>query len=189
MPTERKIAQVEELKDKLSRCTIAIATNHTGLNGNTLGDLRRQLRQRGIDFRVVKNTLTYLAGDVAGKPKIREVVQGPTALAFGYGDPTEVAKALQEYIRATRSVMTIRGALMDSQALTAEDVTSLAALPPRLQIISMLLGQLQSPAARLVRQLQAPMARLVGSLNATLVGLAVVLEQRVKQLETAKPQD
>ena len=184
MPTKRKIETVEELRERFVRCTIAVATDPTGLGVNTLTELRRKMRERDVEYRVVKNTLTYLAADAADKPQIREIVQGPTALAFGYGDPVETAKALEEYIRVNRSPMAIRGAVMEGRALSPSQVTTFSNLPPRAVLVARLLGQAQAPLYGLAAQLQAPMYRLLGVLNGPLASLAVLLQQRAEQLKS-----
>jgi large subunit ribosomal protein L10 len=183
MPTERKIQQVKEIKDRLSRCSIAVATNPTGLNVNAMHELRIQLRARDVEYRVVKNTLTYLAAEGAEQPQFNQVVQGPTGLAFGYGDPVEVAKALEEYIRTSRSSLTIQGALMDGRVLTPKEVSTLATLPPKNELLAKLLGQMEAPISRLVRQLQAPLVGLATVLGGPLGSLSIVLQRRAQQLE------
>ena len=118
MPTQKKADTVEELRDKFTRCTIAVATDYTGIDGNTMTDLRRQMQSKNIEYMVVKNTLTYLAADSADRPQIKDIVQGPTALAFGYEDPADVAKALEEYIRVNRSVLAIKGGVLNDRTLS-----------------------------------------------------------------------
>ena len=184
MPTQKKMDFVEELKDKMSRCSIAVATDYTGLPVNAMTQLRGVMLEKDIEFRVVKNTLTYLAADSASAPEFKEIVQGPTALAFGYNDPTDVAKALEEYIRVNRSALSIRGAAMQGRALTPGQVTTLASLLPRVELIARLAGQLQQPVAALAGQLQAPLSRLLTLLNGPQTSLATLLQQRVKQLES-----
>ena len=184
MPTDRKIQQVAEIKERLARCNIAVATTHTGLDANDMNDLRRRLRERNVEYRIVKNTLTYIAAEEASKPQLREVVQGPTGLAFGYDDPRLVAQALEEFIRATRSSLTIQGALLNTRTLTPQEVHTLATLPSQEELMSRVLGQMQFPITRLVGQLQAPIAGLVNTLNGTIRGLGSVLQQRIQQLET-----
>ena len=185
MPTERKRRQVQELEERLSRCTIAIATDYTGLSANEMTQLRKQLRERGIEYRVVKNTLLWIAADAANRPQAKSVVQGPTALALGYGDPAEVAKALSDYIRAARSSLAVRGAELDGKALSAAEVSSLATLPPKEVLVAQLLGQLQAPPANLIGVLSLPMAGLLGVLSAPLAALTGLLQARVRQLEGA----
>ena len=188
MPTERKVSQVKELQEKLGRCTIAVATNPTGLGVNAINDLRQRLREKGVEYRVVKNTLAYLAAEGAGVPQLNQAVQGPTAVAFGYQDPAEAAAALQEYIRATRSPLTIRGGILGSRSLTAADVATLATLPSREVMAGLMLAQLQVPVATLLGQLQLLLHRLLAALNDPLSRMAFLLQQRTEQLGAQEAQ-
>ena len=183
MPTEKRINQTREIQDRLSRCTIAVATDPTGLTVNVLNDLRRRLRERGVEYRVVKNTLTYLAADGARLPHLKDSVQGPTALAFGYDDPVQTAAAIDEYVRATRVQLPIRGGILGQRVLSSTDVTSLATMPSREVLASQVLGQLQAPVANLMTQLESPLQGLLGVLNGPIANLASLLEQRSKQLQ------
>ena len=184
MPTKKKMDLVEELREKFTQCTIAVATDFSGLPASTMSELRQRMREKDIEYRVVKNTLTYLAADSADRPEIKEIVQGPTAIAFGYSDPVTVAKALEEYIRVNRSSLTIRGAAMDRRALTPAQVVALSNLPPRQELVGQLLGQLLSPMSAFLGQLQAPMRGLINTLNGPVAALTILLQQRVDQLES-----
>ena len=184
MPNKKKVGLVEELKEQFSQCTITVATNYSGLNVNNLTDLRQKMREKGVEYRVVKNTLAYLAADAAERPQIKEIVQGPTGMAFGYQDPAEVAKALEEYIRVNRSILAIRGAVMDGRTLDAAQVVFLATLPPRIELVAQFLGQMNAPLASLLGQLQAPMAQLVTVLNGPIASLTVLLQQRIEQVKS-----
>ena len=176
MPTEEKIQRVDDLKGKLERSSIVIAANYTGISVNEMTDLRRRMRVAGIDFTVVKNTLTYLASEAAGRPQVKEIVQGPTVMAFGYDDPQDVARALSDYIRTTRSTLAIRGAVMgDGPVLPLGDVNRMAGLPPKPQVLATLMGQLQSPLQRLLRVLNGP-----------LTNLDALLQARIRQLESGE---
>ena len=112
MPAQEKIDRVSDLTDKLERCTITVTTNYTGISVNEMVEIRRRMRTAGADFTVVKNNLMMLAADGARRPQVKDIVQGPTAVAFGYDDPLEVAKAIADYLRTTRSVLEVRGAVM-----------------------------------------------------------------------------
>ena len=112
MPTQEKIDRVAELKDQLERCTITFGADYTRTSVNQMTELRRAMRAGGIDFTVVKNTLMYLAAEEAGKPQVREIVQGPTAVAFGYDDPAAAAKTMADYARANANTFSIRGAVL-----------------------------------------------------------------------------
>ena len=169
MPTERKIQAVDELRGWMEQCTIAISADFSGLHVGEMTALRRALRDKGVQFRVVKNRLARLAAEAAGRPAMKGIVEGPTGLVFGYGEPTEPARALSEYIRAARSPLTIRGGVMGDRMLTAQEVNTLATLPSKEELIARLAGQLQGPVAGLARVLNGPIA-----------GLARVLQRHVE---------
>ena len=172
MPTEAKIKAVDEMRQWMEKCTVAISTDYTGLAVGQMTDLRRALRERGVQYRVVKNTLAHLAADAAARPAMKDIVQGPTGIAFGFGDPTDLAKALSEFIRSRRSPLTIRGGMMGDRGLTAREVATLATLPSREELI-----------ANLLRGLQGPVAGLVYVLDAPISGLARVLQRQVEKTE------
>ena len=173
MPTDKKRKQVEDLMQRLQRFRIAVATNPTGLSVSAITELRRRLRERGIEYKVVKNRLALIAADQSGKPEFKELLEGPTAIAFGYDEEVQdVAKVLSEYIRATRSPLQLRSGLLDGQVLTPQQIQVLASLPSKNELISKLLGQLQSPITGLVNVLSAPMR-----------GLATTLQRRVEQVQ------
>ena len=173
MPTESKVQLVEQLRGWIEQCTVAISTDYSGLSVDAMTRLRRELREKGVQFRVVKNTLTHLAADAAGKPAFKEIVEGPTGIAFGYGDPVEPAKALAEYIRGARSPLKIKGSLVDGRVLSSEEVEALAALPSK-----------EVLAARLLGQLQAPISGLLNVLNGPISGLARVLQAHIDKSGT-----
>ena len=175
MPTQQKMDRVEELKEQLERSTITFSADYTRTTVNQMTELRRAMRASGIDFTVVKNTLMYLAADQSGKPQIKEIVQGPSAVAFGYDDPAAAAKTIADYARANANTFSIRGAVMgDGAALGPDGVARLATLPPRPQMLATLLAQMQ-----------APMSRLVGALNGPVQNLDNVLRARMRQMEEA----
>lgn len=176
MPTEKKAQKIAEFEEKLKKCTIAVSTEYRGLKVSEMTELRRKLRAKKIELVVVKNTLVGIAGDKAGKPGIRKVVKGPTAVAFGYGEVTEPAKVLTEHIAATKIPVTITGAVMDGQVLQPADVKALAALPPKPILVGQLMGAMLGP-----------LNGLVYALNYNMGALARVVDGRRKQLEAAQP--
>ena len=176
MPTQAKINRVAELQDKLDRCSIAVSADYTGLSVYEMTELRRRMRAAGVEFTVVKNHLMKLACDGASRPDVKAIVEGPTAIAFGYDDAADVARALFEYIRTTRSVLNIRGAMLkDGPILPASEVNRLATLPRKDELV-----------ASLLRQLQAPLQRLLAALNGPLINLDGLLQARIRQLESAE---
>ena len=172
MPTDKKADAVERIKGWIERCTVAIATDYTGISVNQMMVLRRALRERGVEYHVVKNSLAYLAADAAGRPELKAIVEGPTAIAFGYGEPSESARAVADFIRSNRSSLTIKSGVLGDQFISAQQVNELAMLPSRDQLIARLMAQLQAPVARLTQVLNSPMA-----------GLATVLQRRMEAME------
>jgi large subunit ribosomal protein L10 len=176
MPTLKKEAQIEEIKGKLDQCTIAVATGYQGMSASDMTNLRAQLRTQGIEYRVIKNTLTLRAANELGKEGMSTVLKGPTAMAFGYGDVVSVAKGINGYITTSRSPLVIHGAVMGSDILTANQVINLASLPPRDELIARLLGQMQAPITGLVTVLSAPLR-----------GLVTVLQRAAEQATVLQP--
>jgi len=94
---------VSELVDKLNRSQLVIVTDYRGLTVTEMSALRGRLRQAGAEYQVAKNTLTRFAAQQAGRAGLVDDLAGPSAIAFGYEDPTALAKSLQEYLRAART--------------------------------------------------------------------------------------
>ena len=169
MPTPKKIAEVSELQQKLAESSIAIATNYSGQDVGDMTALRRALREKGVSYRIVKNTLLRIAADNAGRSELKQIIDGPTGLVFSSGEPSEAAKALVDYIKATRSTLQVVGGLMGSTTMTSAEVQHLAQLPSRSELLAKLLGQMLSPISSLVYVINAP-----------LVGLVTVLQRKVE---------
>jgi len=172
MLKEKKEQMVDELAASLSRCTIAVATDYRGLTAKEMVQLRRRLTALGIEYRVIKNTLTRFAAEKASKKQLETFLTGPVAIAFGYDDVIKPAQVLREHIRSTGSVLQIKGGILGDRLLTAEDVANLANLPPREVLISRLMGQLQAPLQALHNVLSAPLR-----------GLLNVMQARIQQVE------
>jgi large subunit ribosomal protein L10 len=165
MLREKKMQIVSSLVDDLSQSSIIISTNYHGLLAKEMAELRNTLSEAGIGYHVVKNTLVYRAADTAGKPQLMNVIEGPTALAFGYDDEVRTAKLLNQYIKSASSSLEIRGGLLGDRVLTPEEVVSLATLPTREVLISRLIGRLQAPVWTLHKVLSSPMHGLMNVLK------------------------
>ena len=172
MPAERKIQEVERLKALFESSNTLIFADFTGMNVGAMTELRRALRERDVEFRVVKNRLTYLAAEAAGKPLIKDIVRGPTGIAFGYDDPVGPAKALTEFVRATRSPLKVTGGLLGERTLSPAEIAEIALLPGMEELIARLLGQLQGPITGLALVLNGPIASLARVLQRRLEGMA-----------------
>lgn len=174
MKREEKKAQIDEIAGVLSDCSGAVFTEYRGIAVNDLTNMRKKLRESGIRYKIVKNTLARFAAEQAGKDNAKEIFTGPVAMAYGYGEPNDAAKALKDYIKATKQEIKILGGFVDDRLITDREVTILAELPPREVLIAKVLASMQSPVARLVRTISNPLSGMVG-----------VLQARAKQLENA----
>lgn len=172
MPREKKIQTVERLYQAISKCNIGILADYRGLSAAEMTELRGKLRKLGVEFTVVKNTLARFAVERASKDDLASFFKGPVAIAFGYGEITEPAKALGDYIRDSKSSLAIKGGFLSSQLLTAEEVNTLAILPSREIMVAKVLGAMQSPISTLITYLAAPVQ-----------GFMRVLQARIQQLE------
>jgi large subunit ribosomal protein L10 len=174
MPTEAKERAIDEIAQKLRDSKVAIFTDYRGLTVKDLADLRGRLRPAKVDYRVVKNTLTRLAAAKAAiSANLDAVLEGPTAIVFGYDDVVQAAKAINDYARGSR-VLQIKAGLLENRVLSAAEVTSLATLPAKPQLQGQLLGTMT-----------ASIQNLYSVLNAASRDLLSVLAQRQTQLEKA----
>lgn len=185
MPTQKKIATVEELRDRLERATLVVSAEYRGLTVKEMQDLRRKLREGGLEVRVIKNTLLKLAAEAAGRPDLMRIVEGPTALALSFGDAIDAAKAVTGYAGTAPGAFGVRGGYMEGQLLSAGDLKELVKIPPRPVLLAMFLGQMQSPLANFIALLDAPLQELTLLIQSLLSELPGLLEARARQLEAA----
>ncbi len=168
-----KEQQVEAIAEQLSRAKVTVLADYRGLSVSEITALRRRLREANAEFHIAKNTLTRRAAQRLGREELVPYLVGPTGLALGYGDEAALARAMSDFARTSR-ILTVKGGLLGSRVLAAEDVGRLADLPSREQLIAQVVGGFQ-----------APIAGLVNVLNGTLRSLVGVLEARRQQLEGA----
>ena len=98
MSREKKTQTIDRLQETFSKCSIGILTDYRGISTPEMTILRRKLRESSVEYKVVKNTLARFAGERAGKSNLVSFFEGPVAIAFGYDDIVEPAKALADYI-------------------------------------------------------------------------------------------
>jgi large subunit ribosomal protein L10 len=169
---EKKTQIIESLQQLFSQCSIGILTDYRGQSSNEMTRLRRRLGELGIEYKVVKNTLARFAAQRAGRKELLSFFEGPVAIAFGYGDIIESAKALASYIETSKASMSIKGGFLSDRLLTTEEVTTLSLLPSREVLLARVVGGVQIPILTLVSQFTAPMR-----------GVIAVLQARIQQLE------
>ncbi|MFN0096379.1 MAG: 50S ribosomal protein L10 [Dehalococcoidia bacterium] len=174
MPTPRKVEMLAEMKDAMQRANIAVSADYRGLTVAQLTDLRRALRPANVEVKVVKNTLAAMAAEQAGRPEMAQIVSGPTAIAFGYGDPVQPVKLMTEHFRQRRMQITIHGGWIEGQVVDRAGVESIATLPSKEQLLADLIGKLQSP-----------LYNFAGLMQATMRNFAGLVDARANQLEGA----
>jgi len=178
MPTEKKVAVVEEIRTRLSEADAAMLTEYRGLSVTQLADLRAALRPAGTEYKVFKNRLAKLAVEGSGLNELVPMLEGPVAIAFVKGDAVVAAKALRDFGR-TNPALVLKGGLMDERILTAADLAALADVLPRDVLLARLAGGFQAPLVKAAGLFQAFTRNFA-------YGIKAYADQRVAAGETAE---
>ena len=144
-----KNEKLEEIKESISKAKVAIVSDYRGLSVSEITDLRRQLQKEGSDYTVVKNTLAIRAIEGTEYNKLAELLKGPSAIVFGFGDQVAPAKILTQFVKKAKKTE-IKGGVLDGNLLSANEIQKLAELPSKEELLSRILGSLNSPATGLV---------------------------------------
>ena len=163
-PRAEKVAVVDEVRERFSAAGAAVLTEYRGLNVSAISQLRRQLREAGGEYKIYKNTLVRLATRDLGL-EIEELLIGPTAITFIEGDAAAVAKALRDYAR-TNPALVVKGGLLGTKPLSADQIRALAELPSRDVLLSQLAGAIAAPMQQFAGLLQALPRNLAYGLKA-----------------------
>ena len=169
-PRAEKVAVVDEVRERLEASTGAVLTEYRGLTVAELAALRQELANVGGDYKVYKNTLVRLAVADGPQAEIRDMLTGPTAIAFVQGDVSAVAKALRDFARGNPNLV-VKGGVVGSGILSASDIGVLADLPPRDTLLAQLAGALAAPLQQLAGLMQALPRNLA-------YGISALVEQR-----------
>ena len=162
---------VSELKTKLEGATALYYTDFTGLNVKRMTDLRRRLRKANVEYVVIKNTLALRAVNESGL--VGERLKGPTGLVVAK-DAVAAAKVITDFAKENDKKPAVKGGLFEGKQIGVAQVTKLASMPSREQML-----------AELGAGLQSPMAAFVGALNGVLYMFAGALEALRVQKEGA----
>ena len=159
-PRPEKVAVVAEVREKFSEADAVVFTEYRGLTVRDLAELRNAMRDAGGEYKVYKNTLVRRAADELDLG-ISDDLSGPMAIAFvgnkpdgSPGDPVLVAKALQAFAK-TNPHLVIKGGLLDTRVLDADDVKALASVAPREELLARFAGGLAAPMRNLATLMQA----------------------------------
>jgi large subunit ribosomal protein L10 len=145
---ELKKQTVSEIADKLRESKSTIVVDYRGLTVGQVTELRKQLREAGVEFKVFKNTLTRRAASEVGLEGLNEHLTGPNAIAFSTEDVIAPAKIINEFAKKNEK-LEIKAGVIEGNVASLEDVKALAELPSREGLLSMLLSVLQAPIRNL----------------------------------------
>jgi len=154
MARPEKTAVVEEIRTKLDDADAAVLTEYRGLSVRALAELRGSLRPANAEYKVFKNRLARRAAEAAGLDDLLPLLEGPVAIAFVHGDAVPAAKALRDFGR-TNPELVVKGGLLGPRLITAAELTALADIPPREQLLAMLAGGFQAPLTKAAGLFQA----------------------------------
>lgn len=161
---QHKVDALEAIKAKLEENTDYIFTDYRGLTVDQITELRRKLREKEAEYKVVKNRYAKLAFQQMEMPDVADMLVGPTALALLKDDPTAIAKILVEY--AKEAPVEVKGALVDGQVFDGPQTEELSKLPGRDQLIAQLMSTMNAPLQNLVYAMNGVTQKLVRVLQA-----------------------
>ena len=151
---EQKQAIVAELAEKLKASPAGVVVNYQGITVDADTKMRKALREAGVTYTVMKNSLTGRACEEVGLGDMKQYLSGMTAIAIGNEDPIAPAKILKEYAEKIESFEILAGYL-DGQVVDKDTVAKLADIPSKEVLIAKLLGSIKSPLYGLAYALQA----------------------------------
>jgi len=190
MPTAEKAQSVEQTKEWYSKASGVVFTDYRGLKVQEIQQLRRDLRKKGAELHVVKNTLFRLAAGDDFNQLPAEFHNGTTAYAFVFENEGEVAKALLDYARTSKKLV-VKGGLFGGKAVTAGQVQAISELPPRDVLIAQVIGAVAAPLTTLIGTIEALYAdpiRTIGAVADKVAEGAPAVEEPVAAASAPEPE-
>jgi large subunit ribosomal protein L10 len=165
MPTAEKSRTIEQAKEWYAKSSGVVFTDYRGLKVKELQELRANLRSKGGELHVLKNTLFRIAaGDDTAKIPA-DLHNGTTAFTFVYENEAEVSKALLDYAKSSKKLI-VKGGFFGGKAFNATEVQALSELPPKDVLISMVIGLIASPISNLIGTVEALYADPIRTIGA-----------------------
>lgn len=164
---EEKTEAIEDLTARLAAADTVFATDYRGLTVKEISELRTRLRAAETEYTVVKNTLARRAAADTGREALLPYLTGPTGIAWVNGDPAVAAKVLDTFAGEHAEAFAIKGGLLEGNDLPTADVTRLAKLPPKEQLLAQLAGGIAAP----ISGLAGGLSNLIGGLARTLAAV------------------
>jgi large subunit ribosomal protein L10 len=165
MNQETKRDVVAQLTERLQRSPNVYLTDFHGVAVKPMTDLRRKLRNAGVEYVVVKNTLALRAMESASVTGLESDVTGPTALVFAGAEPVATAKVLATFQRE-HDALTLKAGLVEGRRLGPEEIKRLATLPSREELLGQLAGGMQAPMHGFACAVSSLLYQFVGAVEA-----------------------
>ena len=169
MPSEKilqeKQAYVEQLSEKIQSSVAGVVVSFKGISVADDTTLRRKLREAGVEYSVVKNTMLRRAAEKTGLSDLDSVLEGSTALAISATDHVAAAKILCEYAEKSKT-FEVKAGYVEGKVIDAAGVAELAKMPPKEVLVAKVLGGLNAPISGFANVLNANLRGLVVALNA-----------------------
>ncbi len=159
-----KEAAVKEIQEKLKEAKSLVVTDYIGLDVAEMTELRAKLREAGVDYKVVKNTLARIAANNSDLSELNEFFKGPTAVAFGIEDVVAPAKILDEFAE-DHEVLEIKGGYLNGEIISKEKVESLAKIPSRDELLGKAFASMKAPITGFVNVLNGNLRNFVNVLS------------------------
>jgi len=166
MDRTEKQAFVEEFGQKIQDASAVYFTDFSGLNVKDITDLRKQIRNSGAEYLVVKNRLLKLAVKGVDCPDISEVFSGPTAVILASEGVVEPAKAVSEYSEKHEDKPVFKLGILGNDVLSVEEIKRLAKLPSRDELLAQAVGVMEAPMVALASAFEAKLQETLGLLEA-----------------------
>jgi large subunit ribosomal protein L10 len=141
---QEKAQLVSEVAEKLKESATTVVTDYRGLTVAQVTELRKQLREAGVEFKVLKNTLVRRATAIAELTELDEYLTGPTAIAFSKDDAVAPAKVISDFAKKN-DALKVKAGVVEGKVVGVDQIKALADLPSREGLLSMLLSVLQAP--------------------------------------------
>ncbi len=165
MARPEKEAAVSEIQQKFAISKSVILADYRGLNVTEVTELRKKLREAGVEYKVAKNTLTSRAAKAANIDGLDQFLSGPTALAFGINDVVIPAKILADFAKDHKK-LELKGGILEGKVIGLDEVKNLANLPSREALLGQVAGMLQAPLRGLATVLSGPLRNVTYAVEA-----------------------
>ncbi|OFI06903.1 50S ribosomal protein L10 [Clostridium acetireducens DSM 10703] len=155
---ELKEAKVLEIKERMEKAQSMVISKYQGLTVEEDTELRRKLREEGVEYKVYKNTLSIIAAKELGFENLVDLFQGPVSIALGYDDPTAPARILYDFAKEHKK-LELKGGMIQGEVCNTDKIKEFATIPPKEVLLAKLVGSFKAPLSNLVYLLNAIKAK------------------------------